>query len=371
MSIPIRSMSSSRFSIEVNWIRVRRPCSRLTSRVRSLANWWRGCQSIVRPAPAIISSAFCVSRWQWMSIVNHLPRACSGPGKRPGICAPSGRQVNSIASPPRVSPILRICGRACEAAKRRSPLAEPARYRHIQPMQRVGGAMIGRARETIRKWTETARAAPVPGLPMVLDMLEWAYGRAIQGMPGLDGAEELAKSYAARYATTDEAVATLIASPSRKAGVAGFVTGCGGAIALPLAMPANLLGTLYIQLRLVAAIAHLRGHDLQSAEVRTLALACMTGSKAADTLKDALVRLRTQLTRDALGWLSPVLIKKVEHAARLPVRTSSGTAGVARLGRPIPVTRGGVAGGLDAAMSQLVRRTAHPVFAGPKASAGT
>src|SRR6267378_101933 len=133
-------------------------------------------------------------------------------------------------------------------------------------MQRIGGAMIGRATETIRKWTETARAAPVPGLPMVLDMLEWAYGRAIQGMPGLDGAEELAASYAARYATTDEAVAPL------------------------------------------------RGHDLQSAEVRTLALACMTGSKAADTLKDAGVRLGTKLTRDALGWLSPVLIKKVERS---------------------------------------------------------
>src|SRR5205823_1465243 len=67
-----------------------------------------------------------------------------------------------------------------------------------------GGAMIGRAADTIRKWTETARTAQVRGLPMVLDMLEWAYGRAIAGVPGLDGAEELAKSYTARCATTDE-----------------------------------------------------------------------------------------------------------------------------------------------------------------------
>src|SRR3981081_1680608 len=169
-------------------------------------------------------------------------------------------------------------------------------------MQHIGGAMIGRATETIRKWTETARTAQVPGLPMVLDMLEWAYGRAVQGMPGLDGAEELAASYAARYATTDEAVATLIAWQSGKAGVAGFVTGCGGAIAFPLAMPQNLLCARSIQLRLVAAIAHLRGHDLQSAEVRTLALACMTGSKAADTLKDGGGRPGAPQTRAALGW---------------------------------------------------------------------
>ena len=228
--------------------------------------------------------------------------------------------------------------------------------------------MIGRAAETIRNWTEKARTAPVQGLAAVLDILEWAYGRAVEGVPGLDGAEELAKSYAGRCATTDEAVATLIAWQSGKAGFAGFVTGCGGAIALPVAMPANLLSTLYIQLRLVAAIAHLRGHELQSAEVRTLALACMTGSKAADTLKDAGIRLGTRLTRDALGWLSPVVVKKVEHAARLPVLNGIATAGAARLGRLVPVVGGVVAGGFDAAMTRLIGRTADRVFTAPKAS---
>jgi hypothetical protein len=203
---------------------------------------------------------------------------------------------------------------------------------------------------------------------MVMGLLDWAYDRAVQGMPGLDGAEELARSYADRGATTDEAVAKLIANQSGKAGLAGFVTGCGGAISLPIAMPANLLGTLYIQLRLVATIAHLRGHDLQSAEVRTLALACMTGSKAADTLRDAGVRLGTRLTRDALGWLSPALIKKAEHAARLPVLNGLTTATAARLGRLVPVVGGIVAGGFDAGMTQLIGRTADRVFAAPKAT---
>src|SRR5262245_17831506 len=32
-----------------------------------------------------------------MSTVNHLPRACAGPGKRPGIAAPGGRHLNSIS----------------------------------------------------------------------------------------------------------------------------------------------------------------------------------------------------------------------------------------------------------------------------------
>jgi hypothetical protein len=231
--------------------------------------------------------------------------------------------------------------------------------------------MISTATETIRRWTDKARNAPVPGLPMVIDLLEWAYDRAVKGVPGLEGAEELARDYAARYATTDVAVARLIASQTGKAGLAGFVTGCGGAISLPIALPANLLGTLYIQLRLVAAIAHLRGHDLQSKEVRALALACMTGSKAADTLKDAGIRLGTRMTRDALGWVSPALLKKAEHAARLPVLNGLATAGAARLGRLVPVVGGVIAGGFDAAMTQLIGRTADRAFAPSKASAET
>src|SRR5947207_13938108 len=117
--------------------------------------------------------------------------------------------------------------------------------------------MISRATETIRKWTDKARAAPVPGLPMVIDLLEWGYNRAVQGVPGLDGAEELARDYAGRYTTAEEAVARLIANQSGKAALAGFVTGCGGAISLPVALPANLLGPLYIQLPLLPVLAQL------------------------------------------------------------------------------------------------------------------
>jgi hypothetical protein len=96
--------------------------------------------------------------------------------------------------------------------------------------------------------------------------------------------------------------------------------------------------------------------------VRTLALACMTGSKAADTLKDAGIRLGTRLTRDALGWLSPALVKHTEHAARLPMLTSIGAVGAARLGRLVPLVGGIVAGGFDAAMTQLIGRTADRVY---------
>jgi uncharacterized protein (DUF697 family) len=146
------------------------------------------------------------------------------------------------------------------------------------------------------------------------------------------------------------------------ASVAGFLTGCGGFVALPVAMPANLASALYIQVRLIAAIAHLRGHDIRSAEARALVLACLTGSKAADTMKDAGIRFGTRLTRDAVGWMSPVLFKKVEHAAGVSVACVAGAGNFARFGKFVPVVGGVVAGGFDAAMTQLIGRTADRVF---------
>ncbi|HEX3861181.1 MAG TPA: EcsC family protein [Stellaceae bacterium] len=190
---------------------------------------------------------------------------------------------------------------------------------------------------------------------------DWVYAKAVNGFPGLEGAQELAADYAARYETADAAVAALIARQTGIAGAAGFVTGCGGFVALPVAIPANLASALFIQVRLVAAIAHLRGHDLHSNDVRALVLACLTGSKAADTLKDAGVRLGTRVTRDAVGWVSPVVFKKLGHGAHTKLLAVAGS-GAARLGKFVPVVGGVVAGGFDAAMTQLVGRTADRVF---------
>lgn len=226
----------------------------------------------------------------------------------------------------------------------------------------------------VRGWAGDGAGSGV--LPAILRHgFDWAYGKAVDGLPGLDSAEELAARYRERHGTPDNAVAALIAWQTGVAGAVGFVTGIGGFVALPVAMPANLASALYIQARLIAAIAHLRGHDIRSDEARMLALACLTGSKAADTLKDAGVRFGTRMTRDVVGWASPVLIKKIERAAGVSLTSAAGVGSAAKFGKLVPVVGGVVAAGFDAAMTQLIGRTADRVFRGAKpavpAQAGT
>jgi hypothetical protein len=99
-----------------------------------------------------------------------------------------------------------------------------------------------------------------------------------------------------------------------------------------------------------------------------MVLACLTGSKAADTLKDAGIRLGTRMTRDALGWAGPAVFKKLHHATGLQAMATAGAGAVGKLARFVPLVGGVVAGGFDAAVTQLIGRTADRVFA--KAAAG-
>jgi uncharacterized protein (DUF697 family) len=224
---------------------------------------------------------------------------------------------------------------------------------------RVGGA-ANRVGTRVGEWAASGTGRIVAST--FLHAFDWAYGRALDGLPGLDGAEELAAKYAARHATTDAAIKALILSQTGLAGGAGFLTGIGGFVSLPIAIPANLASALYIQVRMIAAIAHLRGHDIRTPEVRGLVLACLTGSKAADTLKNAGTRLGVRMTRDIAGWASPALLKKAERMAGASATALTGAGQVATVGKLVPVVGGVVAGGVDAAMTQLVGRAADRVF---------
>jgi uncharacterized protein (DUF697 family) len=195
-----------------------------------------------------------------------------------------------------------------------------------------------------------------------LQAFDWAYGRAIDGLPGFDGAAELADKFAARHGSPDAAIKALILSQTGLAGSAGFLTGIGGFVSLPVAIPANLASALYIQVRMIAAIAQLRGYDIRTPEVRGLVLACLTGSKAADTLKNAGARLGVRVTRDVAGWVSPALLKKAERVAGVSATALAGAGNAAKMSRVVPVVGGVVAGGVDAAMTQLLGRAADRVF---------
>jgi uncharacterized protein (DUF697 family) len=103
---------------------------------------------------------------------------------------------------------------------------------------------------------------------------------AIDGYGRLPSAKTAAARHLQRQAgSVDEAISSIIDHHVRLASAQGFVTNIGGVAMLPVAIPANITGVAIVQIRMVAAIAHLRGYDLNDNRVRTSLVMCLMGGE--------------------------------------------------------------------------------------------
>lgn len=134
----------------------------------------------------------------------------------------------------------------------------------------------------------------------IMQALDWAYDKAINGVTGLDSASELAESYMKQDGSLKDQANSLIRWQNTKAGTSGFLTGLGGLILMPIAIPANISSVIYVQIRMIAAIAYMGGHDPKDDRVKSLVYTCLTGNAAKDILKDIGIVIERKLTESAI-----------------------------------------------------------------------
>lgn len=199
----------------------------------------------------------------------------------------------------------------------------------------------------------------------IMEMLEWGYEKSVNGMPGLDSAKELANDYAKQGGTLVDQVNSLIRWQNTKAGTSGFLTGLGGLLTLPIAIPANVASVLYVQIRMIATIAHLGGHDLHDDRVKTLVFASLTGNSAKEVLKDIGIAVGKKLALNAINKISGATITKINQAVGFRLLTKFGTTGIINLGKAVPILGGIVGATFDSVATNIVGNTARDIFIGP------
>lgn len=106
-------------------------------------------------------------------------------------------------------------------------------------------------------------------LPLTL-LINKLYAQCLSGGYGLDSAYEIATAHQKRFKHPANALDKLIKQESKKAALGAVFTGLGGVISLPITIPANLISTLFIQMRLVTAIAILQGYDVKEEKIKVL-----------------------------------------------------------------------------------------------------
>jgi hypothetical protein len=181
-------------------------------------------------------------------------------------------------------------------------------------------------------------------------------------MPGLDSAIELAEDYQSRGGTPETQAKSLIRWQISKAGTSGFLTGLGGVFTMPVTIPANLASVLFIQMRMIASIAYLGGHDLKDDRVKSLVYACMAGNGAKEILKDIGIVIGTKMTKVAIGKISGKTIVAINKKVGFRMLTKFGSKGAVNLGKAVPLVGGIVGGAFDTVTTDIIGKMAKKTF---------
>jgi len=195
-----------------------------------------------------------------------------------------------------------------------------------------------------------------------MKMLDWAYEKALSGIPGLDSAGEMAQKYMIQEGTLQDKANSLIRWQNAKAGTSGFITGIGGLITLPVAIPANLASVLFIQIRMIAVIAQMGGHNLREDRVKMLVYTCLVGNIAKDFIQEAGIMIGTKLTARAVGSISERSILIINERVGFRLLATYGSKGVINLGKAVPLVGGLIGGAIDTVTTNLIGNTARNMF---------
>ena len=199
-----------------------------------------------------------------------------------------------------------------------------------------------------------------------LDMeqiLDSCYTQAINGIPKVSKSiSELVEDYERKHATKEEAAKALIKGQLTKCSTSGFLAGLGGLITLPVAIPANISSVLYVQLRMIAAIAKLGGYDPADDQVQTLAYVCLTGQAASTVLKDAGINIGGKMALAGIKKIPGHVLKTINQKVGFRLLTKFGETGAINLGKAVPVVGGVIGGSFDFATTKIIANNAYKMF---------
>lgn len=186
----------------------------------------------------------------------------------------------------------------------------------------------------------------------------------VRGHRLLAGARTLAERYRAdpRYADTDARVRALIRSHTWLNSGTGFVSGVGGLVTLPIAVPSALTASWVIHTRLSGAIAALHGYDLDDDRVQSFVLLTLLGDTGKQVLRNAGVSVAHRVVLQGIEAIPARVLSELNQRVGLRLVTTVGGRGAVHLARVAPVAGGVVAGSVDALYCNAVGRRAHAVF---------
>lgn len=177
----------------------------------------------------------------------------------------------------------------------------------------------------------------------------------IDGRGPFDSARRVADVARAGHWDPESAIDALVRSHLRLAAANGFVTSVGGFVAMPIALPVNIVGFYLVATRMVAGLAATRGYDIDRPAVRSAVLLALVGADADDLLKKAGYAGPGGLVNLAAQQLPGPALMAINKGVAFRLLSQIGKGSLIRFGKAVPLAGGLVGAGLD---TYLLKRIA-------------
>lgn len=197
----------------------------------------------------------------------------------------------------------------------------------------------------------------------VMNLLDSCYEKCLNGVSMVSpSVEDMADDYLNKYPTKEEACKAMLNNQIVKCTISGFVTGFGGFIVMPIAIPANISSVIYVQMRMIACTAYMAGYELNSDQTQTFVYACLAGVALNNALKQAGIKVGIKLANGVIKKIPGKVLTKINQKVGFRFITKFGTTGVVNLGKMIPGVGAIVGGGFDLAETKIIAMRAYKWF---------
>lgn len=197
----------------------------------------------------------------------------------------------------------------------------------------------------------------------VMNLLDSCYEKCLNGVSMVSpSVEDMADDYLNKYPTKEEACKAMLNNQIVKCTTSGFVTGFGGLIVMPIAIPANISSVIYVQMRMIACTAYMVGYELNSDQTQTFVYACLAGVALNNALKQAGIKVGIKLANGVIKKIPGKVLTKINQKVGFRFITKFGTTGVVNLGKMIPGVGAIVGGGFDLAETKIIAKRAYKWF---------
>lgn len=197
----------------------------------------------------------------------------------------------------------------------------------------------------------------------IMKLLDSCYEKCLNGIPMVSpGIEDMANDYLSKHETKEKACRDMLKNQIAKCTTSGVVTGLGGFITMPVAIPANIGSVIYVQMRMIACTAYMADYDLNSDQTQTFVYACLAGVAVNSLLKQAGIKFGVKFANGVIKKIPGKVLTKINQKVGFRFITKFGSKGIVNLGKMLPGVGAIVGGGLDLVETKVIADRAYKWF---------